>query len=208
MQLLFIIGVAGGSSSGKTILCKRFISKSDLKIVLIQQDSYYKDLSHLASEKRKLQNFDHPDSFDNDLLYDHLVKLRKGISVKIPEYDYMTHTSTGNYTTVYPGHFILVEGIMLFVDRRLRDIFDYKIYIDVDSDVRLIRRMRRDIKERGRSMDSVIEQYLTTVKPMHSKFVEPSKKYADVLIKDGNKVNFFQCVKNYIYNNHKLYDRK
>lgn len=198
MQLPLIIGVAGGSSSGKTILCKRFISKSDLKIVLIQQDSYYKDLSHLAGEKRKLQNFDHPDSFDNNLLYDHLMKLRKGISVKIPEYDYMTHTRKDNFTTVNPGHFILVEGIMLFADRRLRDIFDYKIYIDVDSDVRLIRRMRRDIKERGRSMDSVIEQYLTTVKPMHSEFVEPSKKYADVLIRDGNDMDFMRCLNSYI----------
>ena len=193
-----LIGVAGGTGSGKTTLCKRFIKQSSLDAGLICHDSYYKDLSHLPIKKRDHRNFDHPDAIDNDLFCSHLEDLKRKRSVNIPEYDFATHTRIGRSMKFYPADIILIEGIMLFYDARIRELFDYKIYLELDSDVRFIRRLKRDIDERGRSMNSVIEQYLSTVKPMYIKFVEPTKNYADVIISGDDSQSFIKCIKNFL----------
>jgi len=190
MRCPIIIGVAGGSGSGKTTFCKKLIEESGQNMALICQDAYYRDLSHIPLKERNERNFDHPDAFDYDLLYQHLCILKRGEPIEVPEYDFVTHTRTGKFQLLHPEEFILFEGIMLFTYPRIRDLCDYKIFLEVDSDIRFIRRLERDTEERGRSVDSVIKQYLSTVKPMHLKFVEPSKKYADVVI-NGHKEDFF-----------------
>ena len=192
-----LIGVAGGTGSGKTTLCKRFIKQSGLDAGLICHDSYYKDLSHLPVKERDHRNFDHPDAIDNDLFCSHLEDLKRKRSIKIPEYDFATHTRTGRSVDFYPADIILIEGIMLFCDVRMGELFDYKIYLELDSDVRFIRRLKRDIDERGRSMNSVIEQYLGTVKPMYIKFVDPTKNSADVIINGDDSQSFIKRIENF-----------
>jgi uridine kinase len=179
----FLIGIAGGTGSGKTTVARRIFDSLHLdSAVFIDYDSYYKDLAHLSLDDRAGVNFDHPDSLDNDLLVQHLETLLAGQSIHKPVYDFALHTRADESIRVNPRDVILVDGILLFAEPRLREMFDLKIFVDTDADVRFIRRLRRDIEERGRTMDSVIEQYLTTVRPMHFEFVEPTKRYADVII--------------------------
>jgi uridine kinase len=184
----FLIGIAGGTGSGKTTVAKRIYASLHLdSAVFIDHDAYYKELGHLPLEERRQINFDHPDSLDNDLLIEHLQALMDGKPVQKPEYDFVAHTRAAHSTTVEPRDIILVDGILLFADARLREMFDLKIFVDTDADVRFIRRLRRDIEVRGRALDSVIEQYLSTVRPMHFEFVEPSKRYADVILPRGGQ---------------------
>jgi uridine kinase len=181
-----VIGVAGGTGSGKTTVAREILRRAGTdQISLIQHDAYYRDLSDLSPAQRAMQNFDHPDALDNDLLIAHLQELKASHSVDIPVYDFTTHTRTVQTLRVEPHRVILLEGILLFADSALRQLMDVKIYVDTDADIRFIRRLQRDIAERGRTMESVIRQYLSTVRPMHQEFVEPSKRYADVIIPEG-----------------------
>lgn len=181
-----IIGVAGGTGSGKTTVANEILRRAGTeRITLIQHDAYYRDLGHLPLEQRAMQNFDHPDSLENELLVAHLQALKAGRAVEVPVYDFTTHTRTTRTRRVEPQPVILLEGILIFADEALRRLMDVKIYVDTDSDIRFIRRLERDIAERGRTMDSVIHQYMVTVRPMHQEFVEPSKRYADMIIPEG-----------------------
>jgi uridine kinase len=181
-----VIGVAGGTGSGKTTVASRILERVGAEhITYIAHDAYYRDLGHLPERLRAQVNFDHPDALETELLIDHLKKLRAGKPVEIPIYDFTTHTRTERTRQVEVGPVVIIEGILVFVEAELRKLFDVKIYIDTDADVRFIRRLRRDIEERDRSVESVCEQYLSTVRPMHLEFVEPSKRYADVIIPEG-----------------------
>ncbi|MGQ9600023.1 MAG: uridine kinase [Anaerolineae bacterium] len=181
-----VIGVAGGTGSGKTTVAREILKRAGTRqISLIQHDAYYKDLSDLPIAQRAMFNFDHPDALDNELLITHLKELKAGRAIEMPVYDFKTHTRTKQVQRVEPSRVILVEGILIFADRELRQLMDVKIYVDTDPDIRFIRRLQRDIAERGRTMESVIHQYLATVRPMHQEFVEPSKRYADVIIPEG-----------------------
>ncbi len=181
-----VVGVAGGTGSGKTTVAHEILRRAGTsQISLIQHDAYYKDLGDLPFAQRTMQNFDHPDALDNDLLIAHLHELKAGRPVEMPVYDFTTHTRTTDTQRVEPRRVILVEGILLFADESLRQLMDVKIYVDTDADIRFIRRLQRDIAERGRTMESVVRQYLATVRPMHQEFVEPSKRYADVIIPEG-----------------------
>lgn len=182
----FLIGIAGGTGSGKTTVARRIHQSLHLdSAAFIDHDAYYKELGHLPLEERRQINFDHPDSIDNDLLVHHLEELIAGRAVEKPTYDFAAHTRAPETVRIEPRDVILVDGILLFVEARLRDMFDLKIFVDADADVRFIRRLRRDLELRGRNVDSVIEQYLSTVRPMHFEFVEPSKRYADVILPRG-----------------------
>ncbi len=182
----FIIGVAGGSSSGKTTISERLVALTGPEHVsLIELDSYYLDRSDEPPEQRRVLNYDHPDAFDWPLLNDHLAALANGASVPVPIYDYALDNRSGRVRLVEPARIIVVDGILVLWDRALRERFDLKIFVDTAADVRLIRRLRRDLDERGRSAESVIDQYLATVKPAHERFIEPSKRYADVIIPEG-----------------------
>ncbi len=181
-----VIGVAGGTGSGKTTVAHEILERVGAEhITYIPHDAYYRDHSHLLPERRDQVNYDHPDSLETELLIQHLKVLRTGRSVEIPVYDFTTHTRTSQTRRIEPAPVILVEGILVFVEPDLRDLFDVKLYVDTDADVRFIRRLIRDIEERGRSVQSVCEQYLSTVRPMHLEFVEPSKRYANVIIPEG-----------------------
>ena len=181
-----VIGVAGGTGSGKTTVANQILQRVGAEhITYIPHDAYYRDQSHLPLRLRAQVNFDHPDSLETELLVEHLEELRAGRAVEVPIYDFTTHTRTQAKRRVEPAPVILVEGILIFVEPELRDLFNVKLYVDTDADVRFIRRLRRDIEERGRSVESVCEQYLSTVRPMHLEFVEPSKRYADVIIPEG-----------------------
>jgi uridine kinase len=182
----FVIGIAGGTGSGKTTVARRIYESLHLdSAVFLDQDSYYRELSHLPLEERKLVNFDHPDSVDSELLADHLEQLIDGRPIQKPTYDFAAHTRAAKRIRVMPREVILVEGILLFVEPRLRELFDLRIFVDTEADVRFIRRLQRDLEMRGRTIDTVIEQYLTTVRPMHFEFVEPSKRYADIILPRG-----------------------
>lgn len=179
------IAVVGGSGSGKTTVTRAIYDMPGVDAAFIDQDAYYRDLAHLALPERKLVNYDHPDSFDTELLVRQLGDLQRGEAVEKPTYDYAAHTRAARTERVEPRDVILVDGILLFADARLRPLFDIKIYVDVSEDVRFIRRLQRDTAERGRSMEDVIRQYLATVRPMHLEFIEPSKRYADIIIPEG-----------------------
>lgn len=186
MQQPLIIGVAGGTGSGKTTVSRAILQRvGAARIAYIEHDSYYRDLSHLTLEARRQVNFDHPDSLDNALLIEHLDALCAGRTIEVPEYDFARDNRKEQRQTVCPRPVVLVEGILIFADKQLRDRMDIKIYVDADADLRFIRRIQRDVHERGRSLDSVIEQYMRTVRPMHLEFVEPSKRYADIIIPRG-----------------------
>ncbi len=181
-----VVGVAGGTGSGKTTVTRQILNRVGTEhITYIAHDAYYRDLSHLRERLRAQINFDHPDALETELLIEHLKELRAGQPVAMPVYDFSTHTRTEQTRQVEPAPVIIVEGILVFVESELRELFDVKIYIDTDADVRFIRRLRRDLEERGRSVESVCQQYLSTVRPMHLEFVEPSKRYADVIIPEG-----------------------
>jgi len=181
-----VIGIAGGTGSGKTSVTNRILERLDQKdVVVIQHDSYYRDLGTWGGKKPQDVNFDHPDSLETNLLISHIRALRKGKKVDQPMYNFTTHRRLGSTKTLKPRAIIIIEGILIFVEKALRDLMDVKIFVDVDADERLLRRIRRDILERGRSIESVMEQYVRTVKPMHLEFVEPSKHWADVIIPRG-----------------------
>jgi uridine kinase len=186
MQKVITIGVAGGTGSGKTTVALSILEKVGFNhVAYLSHDSYYRDWSSLPKEKRDKINFDHPDALENDLLVEHLKKLQLGEAIDMPIYDFKTHTRSKETKHIEPQTVVLVDGILIFADKGLRELMDVKIFVDTAADLRFIRRLERDIKERGRSPESVIEQYLTTVRPMHLEFVEPSKRYADVIIPEG-----------------------
>jgi uridine kinase len=181
-----VIGIAGGSGSGKTTVANEVLHRVGAhNIAFLPHDAYYKDLNHLTFEERSQVNFDHPDSLETELLIQHILQLKELIAIDLPVYDFSTHRRTTNTIRVSPQPIILVEGILIFGESELRKLFDVKIFVDTDSDIRFIRRLQRDISERGRTTESVIKQYMFTVRPMHLEFVEPSKRYADVIIPEG-----------------------
>ncbi len=181
-----IIGIAGGTGSGKSTLAKKLIENFGAdEVTTLCHDSYYKRHDDLPYEERCKLNYDHPDAFDTDLLIEHLQKLKKGESVEVPVYDFTKHNRSDAVETVSPAPVIVLEGILIFAEQELCDQMDIKVFVDTDADVRIIRRILRDVKERGRALDNIVDQYLTTVKPMHEQFVEPSKRRADVIIPEG-----------------------
>jgi uridine kinase len=181
-----VIGIAGGSGSGKTTVAEEILNRvGPERIAYLPHDAYYKDLSGLPPAQRADVNFDHPHSLENDLLIAHIQLLRAGQPAELPVYDFSTHSRTDRTTLISPRNVIIVEGILIFAEPELRPLFDIKIFVDTDPDIRFIRRLQRDIRERGRTTESVIHQYLKTVRPMHLEFVEPSKRYADVIIPEG-----------------------
>jgi uridine kinase len=181
-----IIGISGGTGSGKTTVANRILeSVSASEVVFIQQDSYYRNLKDLPLDYRQIANFDHPDALDNDLLVNHVRKLKAGEMIELPLYDFRTNMRLNETRRVEPKPIVIVEGILIFADPRLLEQMDIKVFVDTPDDIRFIRRLRRDIAERGRTLESVIEQYLVTVRPMHMQFVEPSKREADVIIPEG-----------------------
>lgn len=183
-----VIGIAGGSGSGKTTVAQEILQRvGPSRIAFLQHDAYYKDLSGLPPAQRAEVNFDHPNSLETDLLIRHIEQLKDGQSVQVPIYDFATHSRTDRTYTVQPRGVILVEGILIFVEPALRDLCNVKIFVDTDADIRLIRRIQRDLAERGRTVEMVVRQYLNTVRPMHLEFVEPSKRYADVIIPEGGE---------------------
>lgn len=181
-----VIGIAGGSGSGKTTVAQTILQRvGPDRISFLQHDAYYKDLSGLPPAQRAEGNFDHPNSLETELLTQHILQLKSGQPVEVPVYDFSTHSRTDRTYTVQPRGVILVEGILIFTEAALRDLFNVKIFVDTDPDLCFIRRLERDISERGRTTESVVKQYLSTVRPMHLEFVEPSKRYADVIIPEG-----------------------
>lgn len=190
-QRPIVFGVAGGTASGKTTVARNVLHAVGASTVAyLPHDAYYRDNPHLTLEERAQQNYDHPRSLENKLLVQHIKLLLDGKAVRVPVYDFTLHRRTDETVLVEPSPIILVDGILIFTRRKLRELMDIKIFVDTADDVRFIRRLKRDMEERGRSLDSVIEQYLTTVRPMHMKFVEPSKEFADIIIPHGgeNKV--------------------
>ncbi|MCU9592931.1 uridine kinase [Caldibacillus thermolactis] len=181
-----LIGIAGGSGSGKTTVTRSIVNHfGEDSIVLIEQDSYYKDQSDKPFEERLKTNYDHPFAFDNDYLIEHLQQLLNHKPIDKPVYDYTVHTRSEEVIHIEPKDVIILEGILVLEDERLRNLMDIKLYVDTDADLRIIRRLLRDTKERGRTMDSVIEQYVSVVRPMHNQFIEPTKRYADIIIPEG-----------------------
>ena len=181
-----VIGICGGTGSGKTTISDRIIGAlSGESVLVLQQDHYYKDLPHLPLDERAKQNFDHPDSMDTPLLVEHVRRLREGHPVERPVYDFTQHRRLPRTVRLEPRTALIIEGILIFENKALRDLMDVKIFVDTDADLRFIRRLGRDIRERGRTVESVVQQYLTTVRPMHTEFIEPSKRYADVIIPEG-----------------------
>jgi len=181
-----IIGICGGTGSGKTTVANRILqSVSACEVVFIQQDSYYRNLKDLPLDYRDIANFDHPGALDNDLLVNHVRKLRAGEPIELPIYDFKTHMRLVETRQVDPKQIVIIEGILIFSEPRLLEHMDIKVFVDTPDDIRFIRRLRRDVAERGRTVESVIEQYLATVRPMHMQFVEPSKRHADVIIPEG-----------------------
>ena len=182
----FVIGVAGGTGSGKTTVSTRIQEAvGQQHIAYLQHDNYYRDQGHLSFEERSKANYDHPDSLETDLMVRHLSELRAGRPVDIPIYNFARHRRMAEIEHIEPSQIVLVEGILIFAEPALRELFDMRIFVDTDADIRFIRRVRRDMNERGRSLDSVIGQYIATVRPMHLEFVEPSKRYADIIVPAG-----------------------
>jgi len=182
------LGVAGGTGSGKTTVARQILRAVGRdRIATLAQDSYYRDIEWSSSEELHRHNFDHPDALDSDLFVAHVEQLKAGHAVEVPIYDFVAHRRTRQTERVEPRPVVLLEGILLFVEPRLRDLMDFKIYVDTDADVRLIRRIQRDRRDRGRDLDGILRQYLGTVRPMHLEFVEPSKRWADVIVPEGGE---------------------
>ena len=182
---ILTIGIAGGTGSGKTTITRKIMREFGDDVAVIYHDNYYKSHNDMTYEQRSKLNYDHPNAFDTDMMLAHLRALRRGETVKCPVYDYTVHNRSEKTITVKPSRVLVVEGILIFSDRRLCDELDIKLFVDTDADVRILRRIVRDVRDRGRSLDSVVNQYLTTVKPMHEQFVEPSKRNADIIIPEG-----------------------
>ena len=185
MDYIKIIGIAGGTGSGKSTLSKRIKESLADSVTLICHDNYYKDNQGMSFEERTKQNYEHPAAFDTDLLIEHLQCLREGKEIDMPTYSFVEHARNKETVHINPTKVIILEGILIFENEDLRNMMDMKIFVDTDADVRFIRRMSRDVKSRGRDLDSIVGQYLNTVKPMHEQFVEPSKKYADIIVPEG-----------------------
>ena len=190
MRKPIITGVTGGTGSGKTTVTRKIIEEfGDVSLAYIPQDAYYKDQSHLTMDERVLTNYDHPFAFDNDLLSEHIRQLLDGQAVQMPVYDFTQHNRAEETIRVEPKEVIIIEGILIFSDKELRDLMDIKVFVDTDDDIRIIRRIKRDMAERGRSLDSIIDMYTSIVKPMHEQFIEPTKKFADIIIPEGGSNN-------------------
>ena len=185
MDKVMVIGIAGGTGSGKTTITRKLVQNFGPDVSVINHDNYYKAHHNMPYEERAKLNYDHPNAFDTDLLVEALKELKRGRSVTCPVYDYTIHDRSSETITIKPARVIIVEGILIFQSRELCDQMDIKIFVDTDADIRILRRIQRDVNERGRSLDSVITQYISTVKPMHEMYVEPSKKYADIIIPVG-----------------------
>ncbi len=186
-QEILVIGIAGGTGSGKTTLMKNLVSRFDGNVTVISHDNYYKRHDELTYEERCKINYDEPAAFDTDLMVSHLAKLRSGEAVDCPVYDFTVHNRSDEILRIVPQRVIIVEGILIFAEKSLRDLMDIRLFVDTDADVRLCRRIKRDVNKRGRSLESVLTQYQTTVKPMHEAYVEPSKKYAHLVVPEGGK---------------------
>ena len=184
---ILVIGIAGGTGSGKTTLMKNLIDRFSGVVTVLSHDNYYRRLDHLTFEERTKVNYDQPAALETDLMARHLDELRHGNAIDCPIYDFTQHNSSAETLHIKPTQVIIVEGILIFENKELRDLMDIKIFVDTDADVRLCRRIKRDVEKRGRSLESVLTQYQTTVKPMHEKYVEPSKKYADLVVPEGGK---------------------
>ena len=185
MSDIIVIGIAGGTGSGKTTITRKIVQHFGGEVSVIYHDNYYKAHHNMSYTERTKLNYDHPDAFDTELLIEDLKKLRRGVAVQCPTYDYTVHDRSDRTVTVKPSKVIVVEGILIFQSIELCKLMDIKIYVDTDADVRILRRIVRDVRDRGRSLESVVNQYLTTVKPMHEQFVEPSKRKADIIIPEG-----------------------
>ncbi|MBQ6164714.1 MAG: uridine kinase [Clostridia bacterium] len=196
---ILLIGMAGGSGSGKSTITRRLAELFPDAVTVVNHDDYYKAQDDLSMEERAKTNYDHPDAFDTDLLIYHLKQLKLGRKIQCPQYDYTVHNRSDAVREIAPSPVIIVDGILIFENAELRNLFDIRFYVDTDADERVLRRIRRDTMERGRSLESVINQYLTTVKPMHDAFVEPSKKYANIIIPEGgNNVVALEIIENKI----------
>ncbi len=187
MNTPVVIGISGGTGSGKSTITEAIQSEVKDKITIISQDSYYKNFGHLPFEERNKINFDHPNTLDNELLIEHIHQLKKNQIIQMPVYDFKTHSRLERTITKKPTKLIIIEGILIFENVELRNMMDIKIFVDTDADIRILRRIKRDMKERGRDFQSIVDQYHSTVRPMHIEFVEPSKKYAHVIIPEGGK---------------------
>ena len=187
MDNILVIGIAGGSGSGKTTLMKNLIARLGEQVTVLSHDNYYKRHDDMSYEERCLLNYDEPEAFDTSLMVYQLGELRRGFSVDCPVYDFTVHNRSSETTKIVPERVIIVEGILIFENKELRDLMDIKIFVDTDADIRLCRRIKRDVNKRGRSMESVLKQWQQTVKPMHELYVEPSKKYADLVVPEGGK---------------------
>jgi len=182
-----IIGICGGTGSGKTTIARAIVDAvGRANVVLVEQDSYYRNLSDMPLDERHQANFDHPDSIDSDMLVNHLMRLRQGLSVEMPLYDFVTHTRSDDIEVIEPKPVVIVEGILIFAEARVLDLLDVRVFVDTPDDVRLMRRLRRDITERGRTFERTLDQYERTIRPMHFEFVEPSKRHADIIIPEGS----------------------
>ncbi len=184
---ILVIGIAGGTGSGKTTLMKRLVERFGDAVSVISHDNYYRRLDHLTMEERCKVNYDEPKSLETDLMVRHLEQLRSGEAIECPVYDFSVHNRSEETVHIAPKKVIIVEGILIFENKQLRDLMDIRIFVDTDADVRLCRRIKRDVNKRGRTLESVLQQYQETVKPMHEKYVEPSKKYANIVVPEGGK---------------------
>lgn len=182
-----LIGIAGGTGSGKTTLTRRLSERFGGDVCIVYHDNYYRAHDDLTYEQRTTLNYDHPDAYETELLVQHLTALKNGETVQCPTYDFTQHNRSSETIEIRPARVILLEGILIFADARLRSLLDIKIFVDTDADVRILRRVSRDVRKRGRTLESVITQYLTTVKPMHEQFVEPSKRFADIVVPEGGR---------------------
>ncbi len=181
-----IIGICGGTGSGKTTIARSIVDTVGAQnVVLVEQDSYYRNLSDMPLDERHQANFDHPDSLDSEMLVNHILRLKQGLSIEMPLYDFATHTRSDKFELIEPKPVVIVEGILIFAESRVRDLLDVRVYVDTPDDIRLMRRLRRDITERGRTFERTLEQYERTIRPMHYEFVEPSKRHADIIIPEG-----------------------
>lgn len=184
-----IIGICGGTGSGKTTIARSIVEAVGREnVVLVEQDSYYRNLADMPLDERHQANFDHPDSIDSEMLVNHLIRLKQGLPIEMPLYDFVTHTRSDRIEVIEPKPVVIVEGILIFAEPRVLDLLDMRVFVDTPDDIRFIRRLRRDINERGRTVESVIEQYCRTVRPMHFEFVEPSKRHAHIIIPEGSQV--------------------
>lgn len=182
-----IIGICGGTGSGKTTIARAIVDAVSIKkVVLVEQDSYYRNLADMPLDERHQANFDHPDSIDSDMMVNHLMRLKQGLSVEMPLYDFVTHTRSDQIEIIEPKPVVIVEGILIFAEPRVLDLLDVRVFVDTPDDIRLMRRLKRDITERGRTFEHTLDQYARTIRPMHFEFVEPSKRHADIIIPEGS----------------------